>query len=201
MDKEEEYKKEEYNDFVRKLNSCVICAGKYGFMPKPVIWGSPNAKIVQISQAPSRRVYETGKPFNDLSGKRLREWYGIDEGTFYNTKLFYMTAMAHCYPGKNAVGKDLDPPRICAKKWLYAELTLLNNKIYIIIGRIAAGFLFPNKPFRRLIIDIQTLNGKPAFVLPHPSPQNIKWFKDHPEFYDICLPRIRRFIKDINEGT
>ena len=42
-------------------------------------------KIMQISQAPSLNVHNTLKPFNDLSGKKLREkWYDIDDETFYD---------------------------------------------------------------------------------------------------------------------
>lgn len=40
------------------------------------------------------------------------------------------------------------------------------------------------------------INGKLAIVLPHPSPLNIKWFKDHPEFME---KRIFEIIKIINK--
>jgi len=37
-------------------------------------------------------------------------------------------------------------------------------------------------------------NGKLTLVLPHPSPLNIKWFKEHPEFMDNRIIEIRKFI-------
>jgi uracil-DNA glycosylase len=36
-----------------------------------------------IGQAPGRRVHESGVPWDDPSGVRLREWLGINERDFY----------------------------------------------------------------------------------------------------------------------
>ncbi len=186
-----------YTTFKKELLACRFCQEDFGFEPRPVVWGNPNAKIVQVSQAPSRNVNETGRPFDDPSGKRLREWYGIDEATFYNKDIFYMTMIAHCYPGKDKRGQDRRPPLVCAEKWLHRELSFLNNEIYIMVGRVAARFLYPGKDFDFLVLNNQELNGRPAYALPHPSPLNIKWFKDHPEFYRSRLPAVRKVVQDI----
>ena len=67
--------------------------------------GNPHAKIFQISQAPSIHVHESGLPFNDASGKRLRqEWYQISDACFYDPNNFYIASMGHCYPGKKERG-------------------------------------------------------------------------------------------------
>lgn len=186
-----------YETLKKTILNCNLCQTKFGFQPHPFVWGNPNAKIVQISQAPSKKVHETGIPFNDLSGRRLRQWYGVTEDLFYNKKIFYMTAISHCYPGKDMNGKDIKPPFFCAKKWLRSELSMLHNDIYIIVGRFASTFLFPNKTFTELVYSAQTIDGKPAYVIPHPSPQNIKWFKDHPEFCKIYLPKLRSVIHNL----
>ncbi len=40
--------------------------------------GNRDSVIMQISQAPSQKVMETGKPFNDASGRKLlKDWYQI----------------------------------------------------------------------------------------------------------------------------
>jgi len=189
--------KNKFHEFRERLKQCRLCRDMIGFEPKPVVWGTPEAKIVQISQAPSKTVHETGKPFNDLSGAKLREWYGIHEDIFYNQKLFYMTDIYHCYLGKDIKRGDAKPPLNCAKKWLHEELSLIDNEIYLIIGRVPTNFLFPKKNFNELIFNDQTFNGKSAYVLPHPSPQNIKWFKDHPEFYDRVLPKIKGIVHEV----
>ena len=147
---------------------------------------------MQISQAPSRRVHETGKPFNDASGQKLRhDWYGIADEEFYNPDFFYIVSVAHCFPGKAPGGGDRKPPKICAGKWLLKEMELVNNEIYILVGRYAAEFFFPKCNFTDLIFKDQRLNGKPAYVLPHPSPLNVKWFLDHPDFEEKRIKEIR----------
>ena len=42
-------------------------------------------------------------------------------------------------------------------------------------------------------------NGKIDSVLTHPSPLNIKWFKDHPEFMEKRIFEIRKIINEILE--
>jgi len=193
---------EEFDKLREEIKNCKICYNYFGFPPKPYFFGCIDSKIMQISQAPSKRVHYSGKPFDDKSGERLRKWYGIDEKTFYDERIFYMTSLSHCYPGKNKNNQDNKPPLICAKKYLLREIKLVNNKIYIIVGSIAAKFLFPNKDFTQLVFDSpKKLNNKPAYILPHPSPQNIKWFKQNPEFYNICLLKLRKMIKEIVNGT
>jgi len=186
-----------FNCLRKEIKSCSLCYKKFGFRPRPYFWGEPNSKIVQVSQAPSKKVHYSEKPFDDISGKRLREWYGIDKKTFYDKRIFYMTSLSHCYPGKNKKGKDNPPPSVCAKKYLSKELLLVNNKIYIIIGRMAAKFLFPDKDFSELVVNRQKLNKKPTHIIPHPSPQNIKWLKEHPEFYEVYLPKLKKAISKI----
>lgn len=165
------------------LAACRHCQSDFGFEPHPILFGNPQAKIMQISQAPSRTVHTTGKPFNDASGKRLRsEWYRITDETFYNPDNFYIASIAHCFPGKNSNGGDRRPPKYCADKWLIEEIKMVQNKIYIIIGGIAAEYFFPGEKMTALVFQDLILNGKPAFVLPHPSPLNMNWFRNHPDF-------------------
>lgn len=188
---------EKFSEFKNKILKCRYCETKFGFKPRPIVWGNKTAKIVHISQAPSQSVHKTGKPFNDLSGRKLREWYQVPDKIFYNPNIFYITAIAHCFPGKNKNGGDIKPPIICAQKWLLQELSFIENKIYLIVGRMAADFLFPKGDYNQLIFKNQFLNGKPTFILPHPSPLNIKWFKDNPEFLTKRLPEVRKAIHRI----
>ena len=180
----------------KEILNCKYCKNKFGFEPNPIVWGSENAKIVHISQAPSKNVHDTNKPFNDPSGKKLREWYQIPDSVFYNPNLFYITAIAHCFPGKDKNGGDIKPPIICAKKWLARELSVVRNDLYLIVGRYAAKFFYPKTRYSQLIFEDQILNGKPCFILPHPSPLNKKWFKDNPDFLAKRLPQIRKEIHE-----
>lgn len=160
-----------------------------------MVWGDKKAKIVQISQAPSIGAIKNQRVWSDVSGERLRrEWYQISDRKFYNPKNFYITAMAHCFPGKAGKGGDKKPPKVCAEKWLLKEISYFTPKLFIVIGQQAAEFLFPGKGYKELIFNDQKLNGVTCLVLPHPSPANIAWFKENPEFEKNKLVEIRRAI-------
>lgn len=187
-----------FNILKQAIQSCHYCQEQFGYKPHPVVWGLPSAKIMQISQAPSLNVHNTLKPFNDLSGKKLREeWYQISDEVFYDQNNFYIASLAHCYPGKSKSGGDRLPPKCCSEKWLKQEIAMVDNQIYIIIGSYAAKKIFPDHNFVDLIFNDQTFNGKPAYVLPHPSPLNRRWFKTYPEFENKRIKEIRAVIKQL----
>ena len=103
--------KDNYETFINKIKACELCKEQFGFQPHPVVFGDENSKIVQISQAPSATVHETMLPFTDLSGRRLKyDWYQITDDIFYNPDNFYISALAHCYPGTDTKGNDKNPP-------------------------------------------------------------------------------------------
>jgi uracil-DNA glycosylase family 4 len=188
----------EFEKIIVQIKKCRICKEKFGFEPHPIILGNINSKIVQISQAPSATVHKTLMPFTDQSGKKLKyEWYQINDDVFYNPNNFYIAALAHCYPGKDKSGNDRMPPKVCYNKWIRKELEYINNKLYIIIGAKAAKVFFPNNNFNELVFKDNYINDKLVLVLPHPSPLNIKWFKDHPQFMKKRILNIRKTIKDI----
>lgn len=97
----------------------------------------------------------------------------------------FIGALAHCYPGKDKSGNDKQPPKCCWDKWIKKELQVLNNEIYIIIGAKAAKIFFPDEKYEELIFKDNIWNNKKTIVLPHPSPLNKKWLKDHPIFLKI----------------
>lgn len=136
----------DFNNIIKEIRKCNICEDKFGFKPHPVVIGSATSKIVQISQAPSKTVDTTLKPFTDQSGKKLKyEWYQITDEEFYNPDNFFITALAHCYPGKDKNECDKAPPKICYEKWIKKELEYIDNKLYIIIGAKAAKTFFQMK--------------------------------------------------------
>ncbi len=191
-------KKSMFAELRQEILNCRLCEEKFGFEPHPILWGNVNARIVQISQAPSQNVHKTLKPFDDASGRKLRnEWYHISEEAFYNPDNFYITSIAHCYPGKSPNGGDRLPPRSCAKKWLLKEIEAVQNEIFILIGGQAADFFFPKQNFSDLIFKNNRLNNKPAYVLPHPSPLNAKWFQDNPAFLKTRVFEIEKVIHEV----
>lgn len=190
----------EFEMLKREILACRLCEKKFGFEPHPIILGNPHSKIMQISQAPSQNVHKTLTPFDDASGRKLRnEWYKIDDKIFYSPDNFFISAIAQCYPGKSPSGGDRLPPKSCANMWLRREMSLVNNRIYLLLGGKAASFFFPKEDFSTLVFRDNVINDRPAYVLPHPSPLNAKWFKDHPDFLEKRLIEIRAVIHEILE--
>lgn len=192
---DEPQKEKELTALQEQIAECRLCRELFGFEPHPIIQGKWNSKIMQISQAPSKTVHETGKPFHDASGRKLRgEWYCIPDEDFYNPDNFYIVSMAHCYPGKAPGTGDRRPPKDCSGRWLLKEMELVENEIYILIGKYAAEFFFPGEKITTLAFEDRQINGKPAYILPHPSPLNVKWFMDYPEFTEKRIIKIREEV-------
>lgn len=186
-----------FDELRREILACRDCEERFGFEPHPIVFGNQAAGIMQISQAPSKSVHMTLRPFNDLSGQKLRgEWYRISDDVFYDPDNFYITSIAHCYPGKAAGGGDRPPPVYCAKKWLMREVRQVDCRLVLLVGGKATGFFFPGRDFASLVLEDQMVFGKRALVLPHPSPLNSKWLKDHPDFERWRLPIIREAVRE-----
>lgn len=185
-----------FNSFRERMRDSLI--KRFGSENICPFWGNQDAKIVHISQAPSLSVIKNRKPFADKSGEKLRsEWYQVSERVFYNPDNFYFTAVGMYFPGKNKNGGDNKPSLKIAEKWLKEELSYLSPKLYLILGGLAADFFFPGQKLANLVLSDQKINGVRAFVLPHPSPLNIKWFKDNPAFEEKRLTDIRNSVRQI----
>ena len=77
----------------------------------PLYTAAPKAKIVIIGQAPGIRAQDSGIPWDDLSGKRLRAWLNLTNQQFYDPNLVYLLPMDFYYPGKGKSG-GLPPRKI-----------------------------------------------------------------------------------------
>ena len=101
------------------IRACRLCAERFAatrtaHAPRPVPWLSATAPILLCGQAPGARVHALGRPFDDPSGDRLRDWLGVDRDAFYDRRRFAVLPMAFCFPGYDAEGSDLPPPPLCA---------------------------------------------------------------------------------------
>lgn len=99
-----------------RIRACRLCAGRFAatataHAPRPVVWFAPGASVLISGQAPGARVHASGQPFTDPSGDRLRDWLGIDATTFYDRSRIAIVPAAFCFPGYDAKGSDLQPPR------------------------------------------------------------------------------------------
>ena len=181
-----------------EVRACTLCAEQLPHAPRPVVRGSEQSRILIVGQAPGRHVHETGIPFNDPSGDRLREWMGTDRDTFYNEQLIALLPMGFCYPGTGKSG-DLPPRPECAEAWRKPLLAALPNvQLTLVIGQYAqAWHLYPER--KRAPAVTETVRNWRDFApqqipLPHPSPRNNRWLRLNPWFEEEVLPMVRSSV-------
>ena len=164
--------------------------------PNPVVTASKSSRIIIIGQAPGTVVHNTGIPWNDKSGDRLREWMGLSRVDFYNTDEIALVPMAFCYPGRGKSG-DLPPRKECAPQWHKSIFESINKvELKILIGSYAMDYYLGNRKKKTLTETVRNFDDyAPEFaVLPHPSPRNNIWLKKNEWFEDEIIPKLRRLI-------
>jgi uracil-DNA glycosylase len=186
-----------------EIAACRLCADRFRATatrhePRPVVWFNRSARILIAGQAPGLRVHEAGKPFFDRSGDRLREWMGIDAETFYDRNRVAIVPMAFCFPGYDAKGSDLPPPRICADTWRRDIMDRLTGiRLTLLIGGYAQSWHLPdaaNGVTRTVTGWRDTLPD--TLPLPHPSWRNTGWLRKNPWFEDDLLPVLKTRVQE-----
>jgi uracil-DNA glycosylase len=74
----------ELDRLLTEIRACRICERHLPFGPRPVLRVAPSARLMIIGQAPGTKVHESGVPWDDASGERLRSWLGLDPERFYD---------------------------------------------------------------------------------------------------------------------
>lgn len=178
---------------LREVRACRACEGKIP-EPRPILVAHRDARILIVGQAPGRKVHETGIPWNDASGERLRAWLGVDRETFYDPRRFAIIPMGFCYPGKGPSG-DLPPRRECAELWLERLLAALPNiELKILIGQYAHAYYLGQRRKKTLTATVRAWREywPDCLPLPHSSPRNTAWFKYNPWLEKEVIPALHR---------
>lgn len=181
---------------LRDVRACRRCAPQLPHTPRPVLQVDARARILIAAQAPGRRVHESGVPFDDASGERLRAWMGIDRDTFYAADRVAIAPMSFCYPGRGTSG-DRPPLAECAPAWREHVLALLPRiALTLVIGRYAQAWHLPAPGTVTDTVRDWQRHGSGIVPLPHPSPRNNGWLKHNPWFEQVLLPALRRRVRD-----
>lgn len=188
------------DDLLADIRGCRACLGQLPHTPRPVVMVAPETRLLICGQAPGRRVHESGLPFTDPSGVRLRDWMGVDEATFYGDARLGVAAQAFCYPGTNPKGGDYSPPRRCAELWrprLLAELPKV--ELTLLVGGYAQTWALGDPAKFNMTETVRAWRDyAPAILpLPHPSWRNTAWLRKNPWFETEVLPYLRQRTAEI----
>lgn len=187
----------------REIEACRLCAGRFAatktaHRPRPVPWFDPAARILIAGQAPGARVHDSGRPFDDASGDRLRDWMGIGRQTFYDTSLIACVPMAFCFPGYDARGSDLPPPPLCAATWRARVMQALPRvELVLLVGAHAQKWHLGGAGSVTARVTAWRDHAPGAFPLPHPSWRNTAWLRRHPWFEADLLPVLRTRVAQV----
>jgi uracil-DNA glycosylase len=185
----------DFDILARDVRACRLCEADLPQGPRPVFQAHPEARVLIVGQAPGRRVHESGRPFTDPSGDRLRQWLGVDTDTFYDERQLALLPMGFCYPGTGK-GGDLPPRRECAETWRSPILAhLANVRVTLLLGRYAIEWHLPEQRGSLASTVLRWREFAPElFLAPHPSPRNQRWLRQHAWFEDEVVPALREAV-------
>ena len=195
-------------DILNDIRACRACAGVLPHTPRPVVRVFPETRLLICGQAPGRRVHESGLPFTDPSGDRLRDWMGVDYETFYADPRIGVAAQAFCYPGTAPKGGDYPPPTRCAELWRPQLLEALPQmELTLLVGSYAQAWALSDRAKRTMTDTVRAWReyAPDLVVLPHPSWRNTAWLKKNPWFETEVLAylreRVRRILTSANPAA
>ena len=186
-------------NLLHNISQCTICEKHLVLGVRPVVSAHKDSKIVIIGQAPGTKVHASGIPWDDASGKQLRNWLNLSVEDFYDETKFAIVPMGFCYPGKGKTG-DLPPRPECAPQWHEELMSRMPNlELVILIGMYAQKYYLKKEAKKTLTETVANYKDylPNYFVLPHPSPRNRFWLTKNPWFEDGVLPELRKNVENV----
>ncbi|MBN34724.1 MAG: uracil-DNA glycosylase [Rhodospirillaceae bacterium] len=183
---------------LRDMQACQVCAADLPLGPRPVLRASKTARVLIIGQAPGTKVHASGKPWDDRSGDRLRNWMQIEADTFYDENRIAIMPMGFCYPGVDPCGGDLPPHPECAPLWHQSLLDHMPRiGLALIIGSCAQAHYLKGMRRKTMTATVATWRDYPdrLIPLPHPSWRNTAWLGRNPWFETNLLPDLRARLR------
>lgn len=184
-----------------EVRACRICAAELPLGPRPVVRMAKSARILVIGQAPGTRVHETGLPWNDASGDRLRDWLGLAVDYFYDPAKLAIMPMGFCYPGRFDRGGDLPPRPECAPTWHdVLRQHLPDIGLTLLIGQYAQERYLGPRRAKTMTETVHRFNeflGEGILPMPHPSWRNTAWMKKNPWFERDLLPVLQSRVHSL----
>ncbi len=191
---------ETLDELLAEIGACAACADHLPLGPRPVLRASATARLLIVGQAPGTKVHESGVPWNDPSGERLRDWLALDRETFYDESRIAIVPMGFCYPGRHARGGDLPPRPECAPMWHKRLMERLPGiELTLLVGQYAQAHYLGKRRKRNLTETVRAWREYAPDTLPtpHPSWRVNGWLKQNDWFGDEIVPELRRRVRGL----
>jgi uracil-DNA glycosylase len=161
---------------------------------------SKGARLLIISQAPGSKLHQTGIPWNDASGDRLRDWMNLDRSIFYDENKVAIVPIGFCYPGAKANGGDKPPRPECAPLWHQRVLDQLPNlQLTLLVGQYPQVRYLGSIRKRSLTETVKAFSeyAPKFFPLPHPSWRSGIWMQKEPWFEQAVVPQLQKAVQRV----
>ncbi len=189
-----------FEQLVKDIRACQICADHLPLGPRPIVRGTDDARILIIGQAPGTRVHESGIPWDDKSGERLRQWLNVSPELFYDESRIAIMPMGFCYPGRVEKGGDLPPRPECAPQWHGPFRDHLKRlELTLLVGSYAQNYYLADKTTKTMTDTVRAWRDYMPSVLPtpHPSWRSAMWLKKNPWFEAEVLPELQSRVAQL----
>lgn len=183
---------------LREVRACKICSANLPLGPRPVLQLASSARLLIIGQAPGSKVHQSGIPWSDLSGERLRDWMKLDRSVFYDRNRVAILPIGFCYPGAGASRGDLPPRPECAPLWHERLLRHLPNlEVTVLVGQYAQRYYLGSQRMGSMTETVKAFTAyRPQFFpLPHPSWRSVTWMRKHAWFEQAVIPELREVVR------
>lgn len=190
-------RKEALERVAAEARACRVCAEFLPLGPRPVFQVSTTARLLIASQAPGTKVHESGMPFTDPSGERLRAWLGMSKDVFYDRRRVAILPIGLCYPGRLPNGGDAPPRPECAPLWRQRFLDAMPKiRLTLLIGSYAQAWTLGPGAVAERVRDFRSYLPR-YFPLPHPSWRSTIWERRNPWFMVEVVPALRHEVQAV----
>ena len=187
-------------DILREVRACQICSANLPFGPRPVLQAASTARLLIIGQAPGSKVHQSGVPWTDASGDRLRGWLELDRSAFHDEARVAILPMGFCYPGAGENRGDKPPRPECAPRWHERLLKHLPDlELTLLVGQYAHRYYLGSGRKCSMTETVKAFSeyGPQFFPLPHPGWRSPIWMRKHPWFEQAVIPELRKAVRKL----
>jgi uracil-DNA glycosylase len=185
---------------LREVRACQICSTHLPLGPRPILQLASTARLLIIGQAPGSKVHQSGIPWNDASGDRLRDWLRLDRSVFYDKARVAILPMGLCYPGAGGNRGDMAPRPECAPLWHERLLKYLPDiEVTLLVGQYAQRRYLGSGRMNSMTETVRAFSayGPQFFPLPHPSWRSVIWMRKHAWFEQATIPELRKVVRKV----